>query len=150
MMMLLSDLWSFSRVCQTPDKRVSLEKAFKHHDNLCGRINFEVETNRLCNGTNSPPETDNTFIEELVNEYARENFAVVKIFIKDPYYTNIKRDQAMTMVSFVGNAGGLAGLCMGMSFVSAFEIFYHIVNFCCGLRGKNRVEDFDKTARSFK
>ncbi len=31
----------------------------------------------------------------------------------------------MSMISFVGNAGGLVGLCMGFSFVSFFEILYH-------------------------
>jgi hypothetical protein len=36
----------------------------------------------------------------------------------------------MTTVSFVANAGGLVGLCIGLSFVSIFEIFYHIFNAC--------------------
>ncbi len=51
----------------------------------------------------------------------------------------------MSMVSFVGNAGGLAGLCMGFSFVSLFEIFYHIFNACathaCGCGGGNSESD---------
>jgi hypothetical protein len=34
----------------------------------------------------------------------------------------------MTTVSFVANAGGLVGLCIGLSFVSIFEIFYHMFN----------------------
>ena len=46
--------------------------------------------------------------------YAEENFAVLYIFIKDPYYTLIKKDESMTVISFIGNAGGLVGLCMGL------------------------------------
>jgi hypothetical protein len=55
--------------------------------------------------------------------------AVLYIFIKDPYYTLIKKDVSMTTISFIGNAGGLVGLCMGLSFVSNFEVFYHCFNF---------------------
>jgi hypothetical protein len=43
----------------------------------------------------------------LIFSYAEENFAVLYIFIKDPYYTLIKKDEAMTTISFIGNAGGL-------------------------------------------
>ncbi len=38
--------------------------------------------------------------------------------------------QEMTLTSFIGNAGGLMGLCLGLSFISIFEVFYHIVNAC--------------------
>ena len=35
------------------------------------------------------------------------------------------------MIGFVANTGGLLGLCMGFSLVSAFEILYHIlISFC--------------------
>ena len=63
------------------------------------------------------------------SSYAEENLAVLYIFIKDPYYTLIKKDVSMTTISFIGNAGGLVGLCMGLSFVSIFEVFYHCFNF---------------------
>ena len=62
-------------------------------------------------------------------DYAQDNLSVVKLFIKNPYYTSIKRDLAMTQLDFIGNAGGLLGLCMGMSFISMFEIIYHCCNF---------------------
>ena len=43
----------------------------------------------------------------------------------------IKRDQKITVIGFVANTGGLLGLCMGFSLVSAFEILYHIlISFC--------------------
>ena len=68
-------------------------------------------------------------LDNLVFDYARDNLAVIKVFLKDPYYTSIKRDVAMTQVEFIANAGGLLGLCMGMSFVSMFEIVYHCCHF---------------------
>ena len=53
----------------------------------------------------------------------------MEIFIKDPFYTKIKRDQQMTIILFIGNAGGLLGLCMGLSMISLFEVFYYFIAF---------------------
>lgn len=41
--------------------------------------------------------------------------------------TRIKRDQKIPLIGFVANTGGLLGLCMGFSLVSAFEIVYHCI-----------------------
>ena len=46
--------------------------------------------------------------------------------LQDPVVTRIKRDQKIPIIGFVANTGGLLGLCMGFSLVSAFEIFYHL------------------------
>ena len=56
----------------------------------------------------------------------------------------------MTRISFVANVGGLLGLCMGFSLVSAAEIVY----FCCKRKtsmGHTRIKEFwdrRKTRRS--
>ncbi len=42
-----------------------------------------------------------------------------KMFPRDPYVV------AITFTNFVANTGGLLGLCLGFSFVSAVEILYH-------------------------
>ena len=68
-------------------------------------------------------------IKELLYKYAKENIAIVYIFIRDPYYTKIKKDEAISIVSFISNTGGLVGLCLGLSLVSVFEIIYHCFNF---------------------
>ena len=63
------------------------------------------------------------------------------MFIRDPYYTNIKRDRAMTFVNFLGNAGGLVGLCMGFILISAIEWVYHFFNFIvktCGICNRTK------------
>ena len=63
-------------------------------------------------------------VSKFLLDYAKNNFAILKIFINYPFYTKMTRDQDMTFLSFIANAGGLLGLCMGLSFVSIFEIFY--------------------------
>ncbi len=47
------------------------------------------------------------------------------MLFQDPVVTRIKRDQKIPIIGFVANTGGLLGLCMGFSLVSAFEIVYH-------------------------
>ena len=41
--------------------------------------------------------------------------------------TSIMRDQKIPVIAFVANTGGLLGLCMGFSFVSVFEILFHLL-----------------------
>ena len=40
--------------------------------------------------------------------------------MRDPYFTRVITDVKMTSTQFVSNAGGLLGLCMGFSAVSAY------------------------------
>ena len=70
---------------------------------------------------------DNTELIEALYEYAKENLARVRIMIRNPYVQKISRDQAMTFTNYVANTGGLLGLCLGSSFLSFFEIFYHCI-----------------------
>ena len=61
-------------------------------------------------------------------QYGRQNLALVHVMVQSPYVTKIKRDIAMSFVTFVANSGGLLGLCIGFSFISAVELLYWI---CC-------------------
>ena len=49
------------------------------------------------------------------------------IFIKDPYAKRFQKDEKITKTSFIANSGGLMGLCMGFSLISAAEILFHCV-----------------------
>ena len=60
-------------------------------------------------------------------QYARENIALINIYIKDPTVTRIIRDEKISYISFIANVGGLMGLCMGFSLVSSWEIIYHLL-----------------------
>ncbi len=137
------------RSCQNPYKAKILEETYSDFGSVCDTIRRMVDVNRLCNISepDQPPLTDvpKGKENELIHKYAEDNIAVIKIFVKDPYYTNIQRDEAMSTVSFVANAGGLMGLCVGLSFVSIFEIFYHLMNACwiqlCGKKKRSGSAD---------
>ena len=80
--------------------------------------------NFLDNHDNSP---NQTLMREIL-KYGRENLALVRIMMQSPYATKIKRDLAMTITSYIANAGGLLGLCLGFSFISGIEVLFWI---CC-------------------
>ena len=66
-------------------------------------------------------------VEDILYIYAKNNLAVVNIYIKEPVVTNIWRDQKTPVINFIAYTGGLLGLCMGFSLVSLFEILYYTV-----------------------
>ena len=63
-----------------------------------------------------------------MHQYGRQNLALIHVIVQSPYITKIKRDVAMPFITFVANSGGLLGLCIGFSFISAVELLYWI---CC-------------------
>lgn len=63
--------------------------------------------------------------------YARENLAVVNIYIKDPVVTKIRRDQKVPIIWFIANCGGILGLCMGFSLITVFEIAQYFCHTAC-------------------
>ena len=80
-------------------------------------------------------------LEHQLFRYARDNLAVVNIYIKvsvvlriessrelaqDPFVSRILRDQKVSRIQFVANTGGLLGLCTGFSLVTFCEIIYQV------------------------
>lgn len=63
-------------------------------------------------------------LEEQVVQYSRENIAKVNVFLKDPYVKRFVREEKVSVITFVGTVGGLLGLFLGFSFISAVEIVY--------------------------
>ena len=64
-----------------------------------------------------------TLQTEIFN-YARTNLAKVSIYIKDPYVSKYITEEKITEIAFVGTVGGVLGLFLGFSFISAVEIGY--------------------------
>lgn len=64
-------------------------------------------------------------MEDSILSYARENLVMFNIFIKDPYAKRFQKDEKITKTSYIANSGGLLGLCMGFSLISAAEILFH-------------------------
>ena len=92
-----------------------------------------IELEEVCsidNPVNPPKEEIAEDMNNFVHTYALENIAVIKLFVKDPYYTNNKRDVDITVTTFIGNAGGLMGLYLGLSFMSLIEVVYHFFFAC--------------------
>ena len=79
---------------------------------------------------NSKPSTEDlqnhSDLVQLILKYTKENIAYVKFYMSEPFYTKTLRDVSITPISFVGNTGGLISLCLGLSFISIFEAFYHL------------------------
>ena len=47
------------------------------------------------------------------------------MFIREPFAEKIVTNEKISRISFMSDVGGLLGLFMGFSFVSAVEIIYH-------------------------
>ena len=53
-----------------------------------------------------------------------KDIAMVTFFFESSTIFEFKREQRMTLVGYISQMGGLLGLCMGFSFISAVEILY--------------------------
>jgi len=95
--------------------------------NICNRYDTKIAFE------NSTLVESNPKLSNFLYQYAKLNLAVLEVFIKDPYYTLIIRDEQLPLIASLGNAGGLLSLCMGISLISFFEIFYHLSNFFLGI-----------------
>ena len=124
-------------LCKDPLKRIALEEAYET-DIDCNEIDQLIEgPNKICEepDKNNPARATmpdikaNPKIVNFVFKYARENVAILRIFIKDPYYTSITKDEKIPFLTFIGNTGGLLGLSIGLSAVSIFEMFFHMIRF---------------------
>ena len=113
------------------DKISALEKRYKDLITCDEILKYEADLNvARCEGRldTDPYDSNDEKMSKFLNDYARKNIAILKIFLKDPYYTNVIRDRQITLTNFVGNTGGLVGLCLGLSGISIFEAIYHIFN----------------------
>ena len=63
--------------------------------------------------------------EAEVFKYAQNNIVTLTMFIREPFAEKIVTAEKISQLSFISDVGGLLGLFMGFSFVSAVEIIYH-------------------------
>ena len=68
-------------------------------------------------------------LESELKHYAHENLIVVKLEAKDFTLTQILKDEKTSQIAYIANAGGLLGLCAGISIGSIFEMIYHFSKF---------------------
>ena len=124
-------LEKLSRICQHQFRKKYLEESMIEHKLSCQNISFARNIEQVCSDKNMPNSIavkQNQILSNYLYEYAKTNFAVLRVYIKDPFYTKIKRHEEMSRLTFMGSVGGLLGLSMGFSIVSIFEILYHILD----------------------
>ena len=143
--------WQWSRQQKTRPRSVSSAVTFRQRQSWPLQALSQTENNtlRICDDGDHADLTiasSRPAVVEFLYDYANKNLAVLNVFIRDPYYTKYLKSEQITPISFIGNAGGLLGLCMGMSFVSIFEVFYHLSNKifkaiqkCCNFGSKKKI-----------
>jgi hypothetical protein len=118
------------KICKEPKRKIVFEAAYGPK---CADILNIHEKKGLCRDTVNPNVTismsNANNISQFLLDYTKTNILVMKMFIKDPFYTKIGRGEGMSTLSFISTAAGLLGLCMGLSFVSMFEVVYRFFNF---------------------
>ena len=94
----------------------------KNDDDFCPSPDYIWEKSQGFTNKN-----DQTDFEEEVLRYTKENVAMVTIYIREPFAEEILISEITTIFELMSDIGGLMGLFMGCSFVSAVEIIYHIL-----------------------
>ena len=120
-----------SRICSSPVKSKIFESSIDEVGINCKEILNVNNTNKICSEDGTPNATSilaNSKMTDFLFKYAKKNLAILKVLIRDPFYTLIRRDEQSPLISSIGNAGGLLGLCMGFSLVSIFEIVFYCFN----------------------
>ena len=118
-------------VSEYPDLCAPLEALGEGVDATCGGSANRWRAERLNNRSLARQ------VEFEIYNYARENLAIINIFVKEPYTKRFRKTEKMSRISYIASSGGLLGLCMGFSFVSLAEIAYHCC-LCCGILVKKK------------
>ncbi len=138
------------RICLKPDKLNIFDNFYRNEkpfnylsqiSDICRLTQDQIDAG-ICSIENgkivlNPENNMDQRLYDFLFHYAEENIVEVKIFFREPYYTQIVQGEKMTVISFIGNTGGLMGLCIGLSFVSIAEIVYHVITFFLRLYGCN-------------
>jgi len=123
-------LQKISRICTNSLRKKVFQSKMMSKNVTCEEVLTANNTDNLCNAdylANSEKFYRYKQLLDFLLNYAKENLSVLNIYFRDPYYTKFVKDENIPVISFIGNAGGLLGLCLGMSFVSIFELFYHFI-----------------------
>ena len=107
----------YPQLCETLEviKNINL-------DNACDNKQWPLMRSNLPNCT-----WERCKVEEAVMKYSKDNLVAINIFFPNPFVNRMIRDVKITTNDFIGNVGGLLGLCMGFSVISLAEIVYHIL-----------------------
>jgi hypothetical protein len=125
-------LQKLASLCSRPYHATVVETQLKNKKVKYEDILFANNSGNICNEDdylNESLAANNSDLIDYLYSYTKANMAVVTVFIQDPYYTSILRDESISFVTFLGNAGGLFGIFLGVSLVSMFEILYYFADY---------------------
>ena len=91
----------------TTNKRLNVKNTEKRNSTQKGKELFTVANN-----------------EEKDYDAYEKDIATVTFFFESSNAFEFLRQSKTTMIDYISQVGGLLGLCLGFSFVSAVEIFY--------------------------
>jgi Amiloride-sensitive sodium channel len=68
-------------------------------------------------------------------------YSQIAVYFKDHQIMTSQRSELYGKAAFLANCGGLMGMCLGVSVISAFEILYFFtLRFCCKAKVSNQIE----------
>ena len=125
--------------------------AFKNQQRTNNWAAFDT-VDDLFSMTNMSTTESEEFMEAVLT-YCKANLVRIIVYIPSPYVTTYKTDQvcsniviiiivfiflqAMTLITFIANLGGMLGLCMGPSLVSIIEIAFYAAQYFGGETSQN-------------
>jgi hypothetical protein len=140
-------LQKVARICTDKFRNRVVRLGLNKSNLTCKDILNANNTLGFCNENDLPHMSIIESYPNLTNflfKYAQKNFAKVNILIRDSFYTRIIRDEEISLVTFLGDTGGLLGLFLGVSLISFFEVFY----FCLDVAIVKMYKSFALTSRS--
>ena len=118
------------KICYEASYQVKRSLLEGYYGKICESLNYAYATGKMCYGAQAQVDDEDletySKVADTVIKYAQDNVAYVKIYLKDPFYTIIEKDQAVTGLDLFNSLGGMFGLCLGLSLISVFEVFYHL------------------------
>lgn len=90
----------------------------------CSELEYDVQVNSMPRNFSM---AKGKHIEDYIGSHPKLNtIAFVNVHFRSRKITAIKRVAVFGLTDFIANIGGLMGLFLGFSFLSAFEIFYFL------------------------
>ena len=130
-------------------RRASLQEWYPR---LCQQIEELWKNNLLCDKDKGWPlkrinqklaKFDFDDFKSTLTKYAKDNTAMLTVFIREPFATRIKVDEDTSVIEAISNIGGIISLCMGFSLVTLVEVNYHFVCLVWGcITGKKYNDNF--------
>ena len=68
-------------------------------------------------------------IESEIHSYAKENLAIINIFIKEPSLKRFRKTEKMSRISYIASSGGLLGRVCERMCCEQFKIFVYICRY---------------------